>query len=433
MKLLLFPSDLGGGFGHVNRCLALAHQASEQGHESVFVLNSPKYLAAVRRRFPTHLCGEGRPLDALVRRLSPGGGRTDPPLFTEFSGLDYQVLRDGLLSREVVECRLGQYQKVVNDEKPDLLVGDTNLLVRLLAARTNHPVVQLVRYATHPDTARLIWWKEVSQNLVPPSTPDLFNPLLEQLDLPPMERAEDLLRGDLYLVPSLPEIEPLPQDKNIVHLGALIDDRQEEQPPAWLEDLPGDQPLVYATLGGGAGLVGNRDIIRRLVEACTDQPFQVGLATGGTVREKDLPALPDNLRLFPWAPGRLLSGRAKLMIFHGGYGTMMETVASGTPALTIPFQSEQEGNARRLEQLGCGRLMLPSRSEPITVSAKWQFGSYTWRIRTKCDLASEKLSENINALLQDEGVARRARELQQKVISQSSAENAVRQIEQLLA
>jgi UDP:flavonoid glycosyltransferase YjiC (YdhE family) len=432
MKLLLFPSDLGGGFGHVSRCLALAEEARGQGHRSVFVLNSPKYLTAVRHRFPARLCREQRPLAALAHWLRPHRDRPNPPLFSEFSGLDYQVPRDGLLSRERVQRRLDQYLRVANEEKPDLLVGDTNLLVRMLAARTALPVVQLVRCASHPDSARLIWWKEVPQELVPPRTPDLFNPLLEPLNLPPIERAEDLLRGDLYLVPSLPEIEPLPEADNTAHLGALNDDRREEQAPAWLEGLPENQPLVYATLGGGAGMVGNREIIRRLVAACSGQPFQVVLATGGTIRGNDLPALPRNIRLLSWAPGQLLIRRADLVIFHGGYGTMMETVAAGTPTLAIPFQSEQEGNARRLEQLGCGRLILPSRSEPITLTAHWPFGSYTWRVRAHCDLTVEELRDGICAVLEDGAAAGRARELRQKILRRPGAEIAVERIERLM-
>lgn len=433
MKLLLLPSDLGGGFGHVSRCLALADEAGRRGHRCVFVLNNPKYFNTVRRRFPAHLCPKKVTWAERIGELVPRRARPGPPLFSEFSGLDYQVPRDGLLNRKVVEQRLEHYFQVVQEEKPDILVGDTNLLVRLLAARTGLPSVQLVRFASHPDTARLIWWKDVPEELIPPCSADLFNPLLEHLKLPPIHRAEDLLRGDLHLVPSLPEIEPIPPDDHTVHLGALVDTGREEQAPARLDQLPTGQPLVYATLGGGSEMAGNRELAGRLVSACGGRPIQVVLATGGRIRKRDLPPLPGNIHLLSWAPGQLLIRGADLVIFHGGYGTMMETLAAGTPSLVIPFQSEQEGNGRRLEQLGCGLVMKPSRSEPVTMANGWDFGRYTFRAQTDCDLTPEELVDAMDRLMGEERFTEQAEAIRKKLLQRPGAEKALDHLEPLLA
>jgi len=51
MKILFFPSDIGGGFGHISRCLALAHEATYKGHESSFVIHEKKYEKKISNDF----------------------------------------------------------------------------------------------------------------------------------------------------------------------------------------------------------------------------------------------------------------------------------------------------------------------------------------------------------------------------------------------
>jgi UDP:flavonoid glycosyltransferase YjiC (YdhE family) len=51
--------------------------------------------------------------------------------------------------------------------------------------------------------------------------------------------------------------------------------------------------------------------------------------------------------------------RADVVLFHGGYGTMMETVQKGVPSIVLPFHTEQECNGRRLEQNGSARVLSP--------------------------------------------------------------------------
>jgi spore coat polysaccharide biosynthesis predicted glycosyltransferase SpsG len=41
MKLLFLPNYLGGGFGHIGRCLALAEKARERNFQCAFFLNGP--------------------------------------------------------------------------------------------------------------------------------------------------------------------------------------------------------------------------------------------------------------------------------------------------------------------------------------------------------------------------------------------------------
>jgi len=277
-------------------------------------------------------------------------------LYLGISGLDYQVVRDGLVTQKNIEHYLSKYEGVVKTFKPDILIGDTNLLAWILARKVGIPIVQVVRYASHPKTARLIWWENETNGMTPPNTGLLFNPVLNALGLNSIERAEHLLQGDLYIVPSIPELEPIPQDEKTIHVGHLSVPEINEEVPSWVRDINADIPLIYMTIGGGAGPVGNRLCFQTPISAFADKPVQVVISTSTKYNVRDFPRLPSNIRVFQWVPGKLLISRADLIIFHGGYGTMMEILACGKPSLIIPFQTEQEGNGRRLEQLGCGRV-----------------------------------------------------------------------------
>ena len=112
-------------------------------------------------------------------------------------------------------------------------------------------------YASHPKTAKLIWWKNIPEGTTPPNSSEIFNPLLMKMGLKPINRAEELLQGDLYIVPSIPEIEPIPEDEKTVHVGELTISRINNEVPSWWEEIDGREPLIYITIGGGAGPVGN--------------------------------------------------------------------------------------------------------------------------------------------------------------------------------
>ncbi len=45
---------------------------------------------------------------------------------------------------------------------------------------------------------------------------------------------------------------------------------------------------------------------------------------------------------------------AKLVIFSGGLGTCFEVIKHGKPCVCVPTQPEQMGNARKLQEMGCG-------------------------------------------------------------------------------
>jgi len=402
------------------------------GVSSAFVLNDMKYERQVGSQFPLFMVKPPRSrskqiFSTLMRIVPKKHGTT--PLYVGISGLDYQVVRDGLVTQENIEYILTRYEGVVKSFKPDVLIGDTNLLVWMLSSKVALPMVQVVRYASHPKTGKLIWWKNETDGMNPPSPGLLFNPILNRLGLNPIEKAEHLLRGDLYIVPSIPEIEPIPQDDKTIHVGQLSVSEINEEVPVWLEDINDDNPLIYMTIGGGAGPVGNKLCFQTAINAFANKPIEVVISTSAKCSELDFPCLPKNIRIFQWVPGRLLISRADLIIFHGGYGTMMECLAYGKPSITIPFQTEQEGNGRRLEQLGCGRVVKLSREDYKQIRSKWRYGTYSFLVQNRYDLNPDELIGKVNEVLFSNEYLNNAQRLQSKIKEYHGAGKAMELIE----
>jgi UDP:flavonoid glycosyltransferase YjiC (YdhE family) len=432
MKILFFPSDRGGGFGHISRCFAVAQEAKARGHSCAFVLSDTKYEAKIGSWFPVFMMRQQAPwstrlLGILADILRPKGKSI--PLYICISGLDYQIIRDGLVSEQSIENVLKGYRSAVETFKPEVLVGDTNFLVWMLSREVGVPVVQIVRYASHPMTAKLIWWENIPRGIVPPDTPALFNPILKNTGLQLIDKVEDLFRGDLYIIPSIPEIEPIYGDARTEYVGGLLVSANTKTTGPWSEWLDDSTSVIYVTVGGGAGPVGNKLFFSSIIEAFADYPARIIISTGGKFKVDDLSVIPSNIRFFDWVPGRQIISRANLVIFHGGYATMMETIAAGKPTMVTPFHSEQEGNGRRLEQVGCGHVLKLSNEPFHRIDTEWPFGKYSYVVQRRYDLTSDQLRSTAHEILENTEYSVNTQALQKKVLGYGGSLRAMELIE----
>jgi len=431
MKIMFFPSDAGGGFGHLSRCLAIAHEANKRGHICRFLLNDRKYEKRVVDFFPVDLSCRRLSLSKFVDKWMRvlNKKKTTLPLFTEISGLNYQVIRDGFFDGGIVREKIKKYLKPIRVFGPDLLVGDTNLLAWMVSRHVDLPLVQIVRYASHPETAKLIWWKNKGAPIIPPDASAVFNPLLKRQGLETIDRAEDLLNGDLYLVPSIPEIEPVPENGKTFFTGELTLTGDDSRVPPWLNEIDEKYPLIYITIGGGAGLVGSTLFFKSIIGAFANKSLKLIVSTSGNFNRSDLPCPPENILFHKWVPGRHVISRSDLVVFHGGYGTMMETLSNGKPMVVIPFHTEQEGNGRRLEKLGCARVVRLSRQACQIVNGRWKHGEYSYGIQNRYELRDEELYRHVSQVLQDGIYLNSARKLRAKIRDYGGAEKAMEIIE----
>ncbi len=421
---LFFPSYLGSGFGHVSRCLALAGKLKARGWHTPFA------LAGVHAQ---KVYQAGYPVYEPKRPFRPKAESRPGPAYTVFSDMNFQLVRDRFHSPRIVRASVRESLRLVNRLKPHLLIGDTWPLTSIVGRLAGLPVVQIIKSVVHPAAPRLIWWQDVPEGLISPDPGPVFNPALRRWKLPPITRAEDLLTGDLLLVPSIPELDPLPEGlSNTYYVGALTRTLQAQPLPTWLTGLDPAQPLIYVTIGGGAGPVGSAKFFQIAAEALAQMDVQAIVSTSGKFPASSLPSPPPNVIFKDWVPGPAVIARASAVVFHGGYGTTMETVRYGVPGIVHPFHSEQEANGRRLEASGAARVLLPSREAYRVAHRRWRGGDFTTLIQLHSDLEPPMLRESITAVLEDKSYQENARRLSHALEGYGGASQAVDLIEKLL-
>lgn len=104
--------------------------------------------------------------------------------------------------------------------------------------------------------------------------------------------------------------------------------------------------LIYVTLGTSGEVSAFSEIIKALGQS----PCQVILSTGG----EQIQGLPENIHAVSYAKPSEILPHAKLMICHGGNGSIYQAAKFGVPVLCITSFYDQEWNGQRVSELGFG-------------------------------------------------------------------------------
>jgi MGT family glycosyltransferase len=114
-------------------------------------------------------------------------------------------------------------------------------------------------------------------------------------------------------------------------------------------------PLIYVSLG----TVSAPDVrfFRACIEAVAGMNHTLLLAVGAELDPATLGPVPSNCLVRQSVPQVAVLRRAKLFITHGGMNSTSEGLALGVPLLVYPQQAEQAVIARRVVELGAGRMI----------------------------------------------------------------------------
>lgn len=114
----------------------------------------------------------------------------------------------------------------------------------------------------------------------------------------------------------------------------------------------GERPLAVITAGTA--------VARRpaWVERATTAALAEGMRVLLVTRDREAQRQPEVLPV-PWVPLDLLLPRARLLVHHGGIGTIAEALRAGVPQIAVPCAHDQHDNAAWLELLGAGLQLGP--------------------------------------------------------------------------
>ncbi len=209
---------------------------------------------------------------------------------------------------------------------------------------------------------RLVWWLIDRAAIDPLIVPEL-NRFRRELGLRPMSRLFDSwLHSPQRVIGLFPDWFAPPQPDWPPQLrltGFPLYDEADQHvvAPALQQFLDnGDPPIVF-TPGSANRAAGT--FLRVAADAAVRLNRRALLLT--RYHEQVPQGLPPGVRHEPYVPFSQVLPRCAALVHHGGIGTCAQGLAAGIPQLVMPLGFDQPDNAARLERLGVGSWVVPSR------------------------------------------------------------------------
>lgn len=285
---------------------------------------------------------------------------------------------DGMLSKEIADFR------------PDLIVSDSACFWgKLTAMKHKLPMVcSTTTFAFNRESA-----KYMKSSLR--ETADIL------LGMPRVNRAMQALKPLGYEVKSPLDIVQNKNDTDtVVYTSARFQPCAESFDsthyrfvgPSVKPVIPAQKrgrPLVYVSLGT---VINDRpDFYRHCIEAVRGENAELLISCGKAFDRESLGELPENVMVKNYVNQMETLARASLFITHCGMNSASEGLYMGVPELLFPLTGEQRAVARRVEEMGAGRLL----TEKAAASPE------TLRAAITCALADEQLRVNAWRMRED--------------------------------
>ncbi len=160
-----------------------------------------------------------------------------------------------------------------------------------------------------------------------------------------------LIENTTYIVPEAETYSPSASKKiKIFYIGPLQWHSFSQKLPPWFDNITPDGKTIYLTFGS-TGF--NKSQLVNLAERLVKEGFRVVVTASSIANIKDFPKL-DNLFVTDYLPGDIISRKVDLTVCHGGYGTLIDSINSGVPVVSVPYNPDQVLHGLRMQELGLG-------------------------------------------------------------------------------
>lgn len=332
-------------FGHTNPTIEVVRELTRRGHAVRYYSfedfrEKIEDAGAVFVPCDSYLPGLDKRSEARLRRVST----------TEMSVQAFETTRlmDGMLAKDVA-----RYQ-------PDLIVSDSVCFWGKLTAEKFH--LPLVCSTT------TFAFNQYSSKYMKYSTAELADMVL---GLPRLNHALSRLRPLGYHVKSALDIVQNKNDTNtIVYTSARFQPCAETFDAAHYcfmgpsvkptePDRAGNvRPKIYISLGTVINT--QPEFYKNCIAALRDEDADVLISCGRAFDPASLAPLPENVRVEQYVDQMQVLSQADLFITHCGMNSASEGLYLGVPELLFPLSGEQQAVARRVCEMGAGRLLTKS-------------------------------------------------------------------------
>ncbi|SFW11293.1 nucleotide disphospho-sugar-binding domain-containing protein [Nitrosovibrio sp. Nv17] len=337
---------------HFARIAVLARSLDPSEYE-VVVASDPRYLA----------------LESL-------SGCAFRPIWSIPSAAFERALARGerLYSAETLARYVEEDLVLLDDVKPDLVVGDFRLSLAVSAPLRNVPYASMVNAYWSPFAGTEYPVPDlpitrflgvgIAQAIFDTARPVIFalharplNQVRRRYGLPPLQ--PDLRNvytwGNYTLYADIPEIVPtraLPSHH--YYLGPVFWSTCTPL-PAWWTHLPPDRPVVFMTLGSS----GQAGLLPSVLVTLSRLPITIIVATAGKIVIADPPS---NAFIIDYLSIESASRRSRLIISNGGSLTTYWALAHGVPVIGLCSNMDQLLNMKAVERSGSGIALRATRN-----------------------------------------------------------------------
>lgn len=343
MRFLFIPGN--NSLSHAAKCLVIREKLVARGHEC---------LIAITERNSYFLKNLG--CDYVVIpdiQESDGAGFPSISWFTD--------------QQRIIEC-INAERSLLNRYRPHRVIGVFRFTLKASAHIACIPYDSLICGCMTPYSLGVLGAADdepktgIGQNDINMffmSAGLKFNRSISHLGLEKVNDIRETLIGDRTFLWDFPEFSPIMENKGLIHLGPLSWDRW---PYDRLDISPvsnGGPPLAVISFGT---CVNNTSIAKRLIRVLVDMGYRIIVAGGGRIEADDMTRAEKDVTICRFAPLQRIFPLASLLISHGGQMTIFEALYNKVPVVVMPFQPEQAHNGICLERIGCGRLLVPSKT-----------------------------------------------------------------------
>lgn len=319
---------------HLAPLLPFAEAVRARGHE-VRIAVLPRLGQVVTDRGFAHLPLDG-PTDEMRAAFSKRVAGLPMSEMEKVYRADFFI---GLLSKTAAPG----LARALEDWRPDLIVRETTECAGLMAAEIHG--IRHIRHEIVNGRAEEAFGTEQL---------DAFNALRAAVSLPPA--APDHLAREVSVSAHPQALDATRRVNTLSPLRYLADRPAAADPEAGAEWRPVDGvPLVYATFGTVAGVNDRtKPVYRAAMAALAELPVRALFTTGANAVPDLFDHIAGNVSVRPFVPQAEVLPHARLVLCHGGSGTVIAALAQGLPTVIVPMFADQPDNAAALDAGGFG-------------------------------------------------------------------------------
>jgi UDP:flavonoid glycosyltransferase YjiC (YdhE family) len=330
--------------GHLHPLIPVANALADVGHE-VAICSAASFRREVEAFGLTHIDAG---LDWLTEDMSTWDAfPAMPPPGPQFAAFVVTVFADITAGQMVPDLLT-----IARDWQPDLIVREGMEFAGCIAAErlgVAHASVAGNGYAA-VDSPQVRYFPG-NRSLVA----EALGRHRARFGLPPDPNALMPYRYlHLCFIPPQWDGTAVPRPANSHFLRHTDTLRPSAQLPAWVRQVP-DGPTVYASLG----TVFNKTpgVLEAIIEGLREEPINLIVTIGSDQNPARFGPQPPNVHLVTSLPQPQLLPRCQLVVTHGGFNTVKESLSAGVPMVVVPITADQPYNAERCAAHGVARVV----------------------------------------------------------------------------